>query len=94
MYIWNTVLTTLSCIILSADQKKVGLNTTNSIIELPELGGISGCGIWHVFNEFGKNPKYHLVAILTGENEEKTILYSTKVDHIKKILQIHFSLKS
>ncbi len=39
MYIWNTVLTTLSCIILIADQKKVGLNTTNSIIELPELGG-------------------------------------------------------
>lgn len=82
-----------SCIILSADQKNVGLNTTNTIIELPPLGGISGCGIWHVFNEFGKTPRYQLVAILTGENEQKTLLYSTKIDHIKKILEIHFNLK-
>lgn len=82
-----------SCIILTADQKNVAVNTINSIIELPELGGISGCGIWHVFNEFGKNPKYHLVAILTGENEQKTILYSTKIEHVKNILQTHFNLK-
>jgi hypothetical protein len=61
---------------------------------LPDLNGISGCGIWNVSNVFEKKPQYKLVSILTGENFQKTVLYSAKVDYLKILFQAYFDVKS
>lgn len=50
-------------IILAVDQKRVASSFTKEIEILPELGGISGCGVWSIFNLLGENPQYELVSI-------------------------------
>ena len=54
---------------------------------LPELEGISGCGVWNVFNLSSENPHYQLVSIITGQDYSKSILYSTKIDILFNHLQ-------
>lgn len=79
-------------IVLTVEQKSVGRSSTNAIEELPFLAGISGCGIWNIFNLFGETPQYQLVSFLTGENENKTVLYSSRVDNLKKLLNTQFDI--
>jgi len=79
-------------IVTIADQKRVGRSSTKEIEQLPELGGISGCGVWNIFNLLDDKPQFELVSILTGENAEKTVLYSSKVDNLKKILTSQFNI--
>lgn len=54
---------------------------------LPELEGMSGCGVWNVFNLSIENSQFELVSIVTGQNHSKSILYSTKVDVLFNYLQ-------
>jgi hypothetical protein len=79
-------------LVLLVNQKSVMRSKTQLIEELSELGGISGCGVWEVSNLFGDSPQYQLVSILTGENEEKSVLYSTKISVVANLLRIHFNL--
>lgn len=79
-------------VIVTVDQKMVVRSSTQKIEVLPELGGISGCGVWNVFNLFGETPQYQLVSILTGENEEKTVLYSSKINVLRNILISDFKV--
>lgn len=54
--------------------------------DLPELGGISGGGVWHLNDLHALKPKYELVSLITGEDEGRTVLYSTRVYTLKRIL--------
>lgn len=76
--------------ILFADQRSVGRANSENIEELPELGGISGCGVWQIFDLTTNNPKYGLVALITGEGGNKTVLYCSRIDHVGNILKRHF----
>lgn len=79
-------------LVLQVDQKQVMLARANSIRELPELGGISGCGVWRVLNLTDEIPQYKLASIITGENETKSVLYSTKIDRAVTLLKTNFNL--
>lgn len=79
-------------LVLSVDQKAVGTADNQFVSALSPLGGISGCGVWHISDLNTSNPKYHLVSILTGENETQTTLYSTKIDILPLILKKDFGL--
>lgn len=79
-------------VVLTVDQKSVGRSSTDVIEELPFLGGISGCGIWNIFNLFGNTPQYQLVSFLTGEDENKIVLYSSRVDNLKGLLETQFDI--
>lgn len=79
-------------IVLTLDQRKVGSKSKDKIEALPFLGGVSGCGVWNVFNLFGMTPQYRLVSFLTGENASKTVLYSSRADNLKTILITQFGI--
>jgi len=66
-------------LVLSVPQYQVSSLNSNSLTNLPALGGISGCGIWNVINLSIENPQYELVSIVTGEDSAKTIIHSTKM---------------
>lgn len=53
---------------------------------LPELDGISGCGIWNVLNLSVENPQFELVSIVTGQDYSKSILFSTRIDVLHDLL--------
>lgn len=71
---------------LLVDQKRIASAMTDKIEEVGELGGISGCGVWHISNLLNDTPDFHLISILTGENQDKSVLYSSKVDNLRAIL--------
>jgi len=77
-------------IVLNVNQKSVGRATNDRIEELPFLGGISGCGVWAVFDLHTNQPQYKLVALLTGEDGNKAVLYCSRIDNVKDILAKHF----
>lgn len=79
-------------LMLSVKQKKVMRSKTKLIEKLPKLHGISGCGVWHVFNF--ENPDYQLVSILTGENSEKSVLYSTRISIVINLIEKYFNIPS
>lgn len=79
-------------LIIQVYQKKVMRSATGLIERLSKLNGISGCGIWDLYNLDINNPDFKLTAILTGQNKEKTLIYSTKVNSIMKLLNQHFYL--
>ncbi len=79
-------------LIINVNQKYVMGSETKSIEQLPELGGISGCGVWEILNLYGEKPQYKLVSIVTGENEQQTCLYSSKIDNVRSILKTQFNL--
>jgi hypothetical protein len=67
---------------LIVDQGNIGSSDKSASIQLSDLGGISGCGVWSVSNLDSEIPEFKLVSILTGENDIKTVLYSTKLDFL------------
>lgn len=79
-------------LVLFVDQNNIGTSDSTTVSELAALGGISGCGVWHVSDLNTSNPQYQLVSILTGENQEQTTLYSTKIDIIPYFLKRDFNL--
>jgi hypothetical protein len=62
-------------------------------VKLSELGGISGSGVWNVFNLESETPEYRLVSIVTGENHAKTCLYSTRIEVLRAILIEKFNVE-
>lgn len=74
-------------LILPVDQNN--FSSTETLKKLPNLGGLSGCGVWHIWDTSRTNLKYELVSIITGENELKTLLYSTKIDELLKYLPLY-----
>jgi hypothetical protein len=71
---------------LLVDQKRIASAVTKEVEKIEELGGISGCGVWHISNLLAEYPTFELISILTGENKEKAVLYSSKVDNLRTIL--------
>lgn len=75
-----------SLLLLIKQQERDDLNI-EIVKPLPELEGISGCGVWNVLNLSPENLIYQLVSIVTGQDDSKSILYSTKVDVLFDFLQ-------
>jgi hypothetical protein len=73
-------------LIVSANQKYVGQGISDRG-EMPELGGISGCGLWLVSDLYASQPQFHLVSIITGEDENQELLYSSKIDFLQVVLR-------
>lgn len=73
-------------LLLLINQEGADLNT-EQIKPLPELDGISGCGIWNVLTLSIENPQYELLSIVTGHDHSKSILYSTKIDVLLDLLK-------
>ncbi len=77
-------------ILIAGDQEIAGMTYKFSGEPLPKLGGISGCGVWHILNLQDSEPEFNLVGIMTGygyielDNVKKskrvTLLYATKID--------------
>ena len=76
-------------IILSGKQTNMHPANSNSLDKVTVFSGISGCGVWNVTKLSKENPEYKLVSILTGEDEDKTVFYSTKIDVIISILNLN-----
>ena len=68
------------------------MNSNNEISELPELDGVSGCGVWSIYDLFEERPKYELISIITGEDAQRTVLYSSRLDNFKKMLVNNFKV--
>jgi len=79
---------------LVANQQMVGSFGSQNILSLPDLGGISGCGIWHIKNLTGTKQEFELVGILTGENNEQTVLFGSRVNYLRKILIYQFGISN
>ena len=77
---------------LFLDQEHIGTANTDAVTALGELGGISGCGIWEISEINSSNPQYHLVSIVTGEDERKKVLFSTKIDIVPAIIKSYFNI--
>jgi hypothetical protein len=77
---------------LSLPENQIGQSSSNTITELPELEGISGCGVWIVFHLFSEFPDYKLVSIITGEDNDSSYLYSSRIEVLKIILNKGFGL--
>jgi hypothetical protein len=78
-------------IILPIIQNKIETTSIRNTPSLPELEGISGCGVWVVSNLLSKMPNFKLVSIITGINYDKSVLYSSRIDTLKIILQNGFN---
>ena len=74
-------------IILLADQENIASSNIESATKISDLGGISGCGVWKVINLSIENPQYELVSFITGEDEFKTILYSSRLNIVLDLLK-------
>ena len=75
-------------------QNEVEVTSSNTIIKLPELEGISGCGVWTVFNLFSEFPDYKLVSIITGRDNDNLYLYSSRIEILRIILTKEFGLSN
>lgn len=76
-------------IVLLGLQKNIHPSNINSLNKVSDFAGISGCGVWHITNVTPESAQYKLASILTGEDENKTIFFSTKVDAILSILALN-----
>lgn len=76
-------------IILLGLQNNIKPTNRNSINKISDFAGISSCGVWHVTTLSTESPKYKLVSILTGQDEHKTVFYSTSVNAIRSIIQMN-----
>lgn len=80
--------------LLYADQKSVGRAADSKIEELPQLGGISGCGVWTILDLFTPSPKYKLAGLITGEGRNKTVLYCSKINNAERVIKSHFKIET
>jgi hypothetical protein len=72
-------------ILISGDQEVAGVTFELLGEPLPELCGISGCGVWLILSSSEGEPEFKLVGIITTDNEPDkdsigTLLYATKID--------------
>jgi hypothetical protein len=74
-------------IILLADQENIASSDIKSTTKISDLGGISGCGVWKVIDLSTEKPQYELVSFITGENEFKTALYSSRLNIVLDLLK-------
>ena len=81
-------------IMLPLLENQIGKSSSNNITELPELEGISGCGVWSFFDLFSEFPNYKLVSIITGRDNDSTYLYSSRIEVLKIILNKGFGLSN
>lgn len=80
--------------LLYADQKCVGRTAESEIEELPQLGGISGCGVWTIFDLFTQSPKYKLVGLITGEDKNMRVLYCSRINNAERIINSYFKIRT
>lgn len=74
-------------IILLVNQENIASSNNETVSKIADLEGISGCGVWKVINLSTEKPQYELVSFITGENEFKTILYSTRLNIVLDLLK-------
>ena len=89
LYYYQTNIDIEKIIVLSGDQNKIQPVNNNSQFLLSEFTGISCCGVWHVTCFSLECPEYKLVSIITGEDKNKTVFYSTRVNAIFSILMLN-----
>lgn len=84
-----------SNLLLDYRQKKVKNFANGNVQQNKSPQGISGCGVWHIPNFFMPNgdiPDIKLVGQIIEQNDEKTVLISTRIHLVTELLRNEFGL--